>query len=55
VLPELYKRVRIDTIQSCINRNEPELFSSRLKKFIENTKTNKMYGQWHDDGRLLDY
>ena len=52
-LPALYKRVRIDTIQS--NKNQPELFKSRLDKFITNTKENKMYGQWHDNGRLLDY
>lgn len=50
--PDLYKRVRIDTIQS--NKNLPELFRSRLEKFITNTKENKMYGQWHDNGRLLD-
>lgn len=51
--PALYRRVRIDTIQS--NKNQPQLFKSRLDKFITNTKENKMYGQWHDHGRLLDY
>jgi len=51
--PALYKRVRIDTIQS--NKNQPELFNNRLDKFIANTKENKMYGQWHDNGRLLEY
>ncbi|MEK3724672.1 YdeI/OmpD-associated family protein [Paenibacillus sp. FSL H8-0034] len=51
--PALYKRVRIDTIQS--NKNQPELFKSRLDKFITNTKDNTLYGQWHDNGRLLDY
>ncbi|CAM4517080.1 bacteriocin-protection protein, YdeI/OmpD-associated family [Paenibacillus macerans] len=51
--PDLYKRVRIDTIQSV--RNQPELFMSRLDKFITNTRENKMYGQWNDNGRLLDY
>jgi len=51
--PSLYRRVRIDTIQSV--KNQPELFESRLDKFIVNTKANKMYGQWNDDGRLLDY
>jgi len=49
--PDLYKRVRIDTIQS--NKNQPELFRSRLDKFITNTRENKMYGQWNDNGRLL--
>ncbi|MFF2484597.1 YdeI family protein [Paenibacillus sp. NPDC058071] len=51
--PDLYKRIRIDTIQSI--KNQPELFKSRLDKFITNTKENKMYGQWNDNGRLLDY
>lgn len=51
--PELYRRVRIDTIQS--NRKQPILFRGRLDKFITNTRHNKMYGQWHDHGRLLDY
>ena len=51
--PELYRRIRIDTIQSY--KNDPELFNKRLEKFIENTRENKIYGQWHDNSRLLDY
>lgn len=51
--PDLYKRVRIDTIQSY--KNQPELFHSRLEKFIVNTRENNMYGQWNDQGRLLNY
>ncbi|WP_163881069.1 YdeI/OmpD-associated family protein [Paenibacillus favisporus] len=51
--PDLYTRVRIDTIQSYMN--QPELFQSRLDKFITHTRENKMYGQWNDNGRLLDY
>lgn len=51
--PDLYTRVRIDTIQSY--KNQPELFQSRLDKFITNTRENKMYGNWNDHGRLLDY
>lgn len=50
--PELYRRIRIDTIQS--NKDNPAVFQSRLEKFIESTRENKMYGQWHDNGRLLD-
>ncbi|WP_166246243.1 YdeI/OmpD-associated family protein [Paenibacillus turpanensis] len=49
--PELYRRIRIDTIQSVMH--QPELFRSRLHKFITNTRANKMYGQWNDFGRLL--
>lgn len=51
--PALYQRIRIDTIQR--NKKDPEIFNTRLDKFIINTKENKMYGQWHDNGRLLNY
>jgi len=51
--PPLYQRVRIDTIQ--IKKKQPEIFRSRLKKFIENTRNGVMYGEWNDSGRLLDY
>lgn len=51
-LPELYKRVRIDTIQ--IKKHQPELFKSRLSKFIENTRKGIIYGEWNDNGRLLE-
>lgn len=49
-LPELYRRVRIDTIQ--IKRNQPELFRKRLDKFLENTRRGILYGEWNDNGRL---
>lgn len=51
-LPDLYKRIRIDTIQFNKDRR-PELFKSRLQKFIENTRQGKLYGEWNDNGRLL--
>lgn len=51
--PPLYQRVRIDTIQ--IKKKQPELFQSRLQKFIEHTKQGVLYGEWNDNGRLLDY
>lgn len=49
--PPLYRRVRIDTIQ--IKKKQPELFKSRLQKFLDNTKIGIMYGEWNDNGRLL--
>ena len=49
--PLLYQRVRIDTIQ--IKKKQPELFQSRLQKFLDNTKAGIMYGEWNDNGRLL--
>ncbi|KTR27066.1 thymidylate synthase [Exiguobacterium indicum] len=49
--PELYRRIRIDTIQSV--RKDPVLYEKRLQTLIEKTKRNQMYGQWNDGGRLL--
>lgn len=37
--PELYRRIRIDTIQTY--KHQPELFEKRLNKLIENTKSKK--------------
>lgn len=51
--PPLYSRIRIDNIQSY--KKQPELYQSRLDKFIANTRDNRMYGAWHDNGRLIDY
>ena len=50
--PSLYQCVRTDTIQ--IKKN-PQLFQKRLEKLIENTKKGIMYGEWNDNGRLLNY
>lgn len=50
--PELYRRIRIDTIQSY--KHDSQLFNNRLDKFIENTRNNKQYGQWNDKGSLLE-
>lgn len=51
--PPLYRRVRIDTIQ--IKKANFAVFASRLSKFIENTRNNIMFGEWNDNGRLLEY
>lgn len=51
--PSLYQRVRIDTIQ--IKKKNPQLFQKRLEKLIENTKKGIMYGEWNNNGRLLNY
>lgn len=51
-LPALYVRVRIDNIQN-IRKRDPEAYLRRLQKFIEYTRNGIMYGEWHDDGRLL--
>lgn len=51
--PPLYRRVRIDTIQ--IKKANSAVFASRLSKFIENTRNNIMFGEWNENGRLLEY
>jgi len=51
--PALYQRVRIDTIQ--IKKRQPDLFQRRLQKLIDNTRKGVMYGEWNDNGRLLNY
>lgn len=51
--PSLYQRLRIDKIQ--IKKKQPKLFYSRLQKFIENTRLGITYGEWNDNGRLLNY
>jgi hypothetical protein len=50
----LYQRVRIDSIQRDKKR-DIEVYQKRLKKLIENSKQNKMFGDWNDYGRLLEY
>lgn len=50
--PPLYQRIRVDTIQSY--QKDPVLFEKRLRKLIDQTRQNKLYGAWHDEGRLLE-
>ena len=51
--PELYRRVRIDAVQ--FNKKiRPELYRTRLQKYIENTRKGILYGEWNDGGRLTD-
>jgi len=52
-LPELYRRIRLDTIQWCAKTGQADLFEKRLQKFVDSTRQGKMYGAWNDDGRLL--
>lgn len=52
-LPPLYRRVRIDNIQRV--RNNAALYENRLSKFIDCTRRNVLYGDWHDHEKLLSY
>ena len=51
-LPDLYRRVRLDTIIFNKHRS-PELYRARLQKFIDNTRRGILYGEWNDNGQLL--
>lgn len=48
--PELYRRIRIDSIQR--ERKDNESYMRRLEKLIHYTRENKMYGDWNDGGKL---
>ena len=51
-MPALYVRVRIDNIQN-VRKRDPEAYQRCFQKFIDYTRTGIMYGEWHDNGRLL--
>jgi uncharacterized protein YdeI (YjbR/CyaY-like superfamily) len=51
--PELYQRVRTDNIQRV--KENAELFRSRLKRLVDNSRDGKMFGEWDDGGRLSSY
>lgn len=48
-LPDLYKRIKIDNIQSV----QADVYQKRLNKFLKSLDAQEQYGQWHDNGRLL--
>ena len=52
--PALYQRVRIDSIQRD-KKKDRAVFDKRLKKLIEQSALGKMFGEWNDNGRLIDY
>ena len=52
--PALYQRVRIDSIQRD-KKKDREIFEIRFKKLVEQSEAGKMFGDWNDYGRLLDY
>ena len=52
--PELYQRVRIDTVQRD-KKKDRKVFERRLNKLISRSQAGKMFGDWNDYGRLLEY
>lgn len=51
--PLLYQRVRMNSIQR--EKNKKDIYNRMINNFIRNTKNGKMYGQWNDYGRLINY
>ncbi len=52
--PPLYQRVR--TYNVVFYRNiDPKAYENALSHLIKETKKGKMFGNWNDYGRLLDY
>ncbi len=49
--PPLYQRVHIGNIQTLRHRKQDH--TTRLNTFIEKTRQNILFGNWHDNGRLL--
>ena len=52
--PTLYQRVRIDSIQRD-KKKDRAVFDKRLKKLIDQSQAGKMFGDWNDYGRLIEY
>ena len=53
ILPDIYRRVRVDNIQTWYGVDDIT-YNKRLQKFLDNTKEGKLYGEWNDGGRLLE-
>ena len=53
-LPSLYQRVRAYNV-AFYKSFDMEAYRKALNHLIEETKNGRMYGEWNDYGRLLDY
>ena len=51
--PELYQRIRAYNVAFYKKRN-PETYEQMVAHLIEETKKEKMFGEWNDYGRLLE-
>ena len=49
--PELYRRLGLAIFKE---KKKSEAYNKALKHFLEETKENQMYGDWDDNGRLID-
>ena len=52
--PPLYQRIRAYNVVFYKKRN-PAMYQQTLEHLISETKQGRMFGEWNDYGRLLDY
>ena len=52
--PPLYQRIRAYNL-NFYKELDDEYYKRSLKHFVKETKKGKMYGEWNDYGRLLNY
>lgn len=52
--PPLYQRIRAYNVMFYWKR-DPERYKKSLAHLIKETKAGRMFGEWNDYGRLLDY
>ena len=52
--PPLYQRIRAYNVAFYKKRN-PQMYQQALEHLISETKKGRMFGEWNDYGRLLDY
>ena len=52
--PPLYQRIRGYNV-SFYKKRDPETYEKMLARLISETKQGKMFGEWNDYGRLLNY
>ena len=52
--PPLYQRIRAYNVAFYKNRDE-KMYTKALNHLISETKKGKMFGEWNDYGRLINY
>ena len=52
--PPLYQRIRAYNV-AFYKKKDAQMYQQALAHLVEETKKGKMFGDWNDYGRLLDY
>ncbi len=52
--PPLYQRIRAYNV-AFYKKRDPAMYEQTLSRLIAETKQGRMFGEWNDYGRLLDY